>query len=991
MLRTYEAFHRGATTASGFLPSEPPVWCCDLGRRPRFRWPMPTCADCADQVAAAAICKRSSQHLPSSTSLPARGKWPPPPRKNTLFLRLEILLFLEYFAMASEDLQKRLSLSIIRVALPGDVIWRPFLVLLVLFSLLPLFSGSECDRTFVSRPGAPQNGTFEAPTILNPTNQTQSRQCIYTFIAGPRQRVEVGFTSFGLRGTPPDGSSIGHLPACVHEYIDLYVEIKDSNVSDLINSPFGGRYCGPIAPRRRISLYRTLALGFFTDKNATYPDLFGGTYSFINDSEYEVGTPEPNTPCTFTVHTDVRRTGNIISPTYPGVYPKDLTCSYQFIGKPGQRVRLEFRDFDLFFGGPHCPFDYVKVYDGLTNESATIGTYCGQQRNLVLYSSESSLFVSFVTLQRTANTQNRGFKGIFEFSESFVKLDFIKSEGEHIRGSECDQKILSKKESRGIVYSPNYPFPYIPKIVCRYFIYGMQDMQHLERVRLSFDKFEIPRGQNGECSDGYLKIYLKGQETMDAYDKYDHEFCGEMLPAQVVSDGPRLVMVFSSGEVQGRGFKAKYTFETEYRIPGTAAPDGSCTFTYRSTSRKRGEFNSPRYPSNYPSGTNCTYIFIATPNEQVNIVFDHFKVRADSANTTHGSYGHYCQEDWLEIYNMYKDGTEKLVGRYCGVTAPGPVESNRGATGLKVLLHSDDEGVFSGFKARYMFEVAKSIFGDCGSNVSSQEYGVITSPNWPNNYEGPERGLASRTCNWYLSVRPRFKILLNFEAFAVEGDPQNRGCPAAVVRIWRGNEGPPLELCGEKLPLDRTQFTSENHVMRISFISADKSVGAVGFRAVWTEMTESPGCDQFQCSKNGFCISERLRCNNVDNCGFEDRSDETNCHTEPPFEPLAMLGAGIGGAVVFILAFCIWCHRKRKRRRRQSRRRRLQRGSPGVGYRGSLAGSLAGSMIGNLAAPSSLPPSLAGSLPPSLAGSRRSMQHVCDAPELHYASSVDSV
>jgi hypothetical protein len=64
----------------------------------------------------------------------------------------------------------------------------------------------------------------------------------------------------------------------------------------------------------------------------------------------------------------------------------------------------------------------VKVYDGADNESAVIGTYCGQQRNLVLYSSESSLLVTFVTLQRTANTQNRGFKGIFEFSESFVKL-----------------------------------------------------------------------------------------------------------------------------------------------------------------------------------------------------------------------------------------------------------------------------------------------------------------------------------------------------------------------------------------------------------------------------------------------------------------------------------------------------------------------------------------------------------------------------------------
>lgn len=72
-----------------------------------------------------------------------------------------------------------------------------------------------------------------------------------------------------------------------------------------------------------------------------------------------------------------------------------------------------------------CPFDFVKVYDGPDNSSELIGTYCGQQRNLVLYSSKSSLLVHFFTLRRTASTQNRGFKGIYEFSEGFVKLDFI--------------------------------------------------------------------------------------------------------------------------------------------------------------------------------------------------------------------------------------------------------------------------------------------------------------------------------------------------------------------------------------------------------------------------------------------------------------------------------------------------------------------------------------------------------------------------------------
>lgn len=83
----------------------------------------------------------------------------------------------------------------------------------------------------------------------------------------------------------------------------------------------------------------------------------------------------------------------------------------------------------------------------------------------------------------------------------------------------------------------------------------------------------------------------------------------------------------------------RYSFETEYKIPGTAAPDGSCTFTYRSSSRKKGEFNSPRYPSNYPSDINCTYLFLATPNEQVTLVFDHFKVRSQPSNSTTGFYG----------------------------------------------------------------------------------------------------------------------------------------------------------------------------------------------------------------------------------------------------------------------------------------------------------------------------------------------------------------
>lgn len=71
--------------------------------------------------------------------------------------------------------------------------------------------------------------------------------------------------------------------SCGHEYMDIYAEVQSSDPADLINSPFGGRYCGPTPPRRRISLYRAVALSFFTSKNVSFPELFTGRFSFINE------------------------------------------------------------------------------------------------------------------------------------------------------------------------------------------------------------------------------------------------------------------------------------------------------------------------------------------------------------------------------------------------------------------------------------------------------------------------------------------------------------------------------------------------------------------------------------------------------------------------------------------------------------------------------------------------------------------------------------
>ena len=45
-----------------------------------------------------------------------------------------------------------------------------------------------------------------------------------------------------------------------------------------------------------------------------------------------------------------------------GTYPKNIKCGYKFLGDPGQRIRLEFRDFDLFYGGAQWVVSYISNY-----------------------------------------------------------------------------------------------------------------------------------------------------------------------------------------------------------------------------------------------------------------------------------------------------------------------------------------------------------------------------------------------------------------------------------------------------------------------------------------------------------------------------------------------------------------------------------------------------------------------------------------------------
>jgi Fe-S-cluster-containing dehydrogenase component len=85
-----------------------------------------------------------------------------------------------------------------------------------------------------------------------------------------------------------------------------------------------------------------------------------------------------------------------------------------------------------------CPFDFIKIYDGPSNEYEVIDIYCGTLQNVQVFSTNESLHIEFVTKSGRAEAtkktyltydekaetevERRGFNATFDISNSFFNL-----------------------------------------------------------------------------------------------------------------------------------------------------------------------------------------------------------------------------------------------------------------------------------------------------------------------------------------------------------------------------------------------------------------------------------------------------------------------------------------------------------------------------------------------------------------------------------------
>lgn len=82
----------------------------------------------------------------------------------------------------------------------------------------------QCDHIFDS--SIPE-GEFQLPMLppsatvseqISQTEGAKNLQCIYTFVASPKQRVKLNFDQFHLAGTAGN---------CETEYVDIYSELEE--------------------------------------------------------------------------------------------------------------------------------------------------------------------------------------------------------------------------------------------------------------------------------------------------------------------------------------------------------------------------------------------------------------------------------------------------------------------------------------------------------------------------------------------------------------------------------------------------------------------------------------------------------------------------------------------------------------------------------------------------------------------------------------------
>ncbi|XP_064627672.1 suppressor of lurcher protein 1-like isoform X2 [Lineus longissimus] len=541
-------------------------------------------------------------------------------------------------------------------------------------------------------------GIFQSPNY--PAEYPENTNCIlYTFIGNVGEIVELTFIAFDLQ--MPDKNN-----RC-EDFLSFFLNLPRPEINEHNHPDY--KLCGTMEMIQKVyySSGRALILEFHTNSYNDRNTGFQGRFKFLSADEFVTnGIKQYGTQCTYIMASSQRKKGKFFSPQYPQNYPADAECQYVFKGMPEEQVVVTFENIQLerLVGRCIASPDHITIRDGVNSSSHMIIQHCDTRNNVESISSGPYLFVQFLA---DSKNQRQGFSATYEFlsqqqmrERTQKKIDLLYPTSATDQVTNCNQVIVSTRNKNGTITSPNYPNTYPSYSSCRYTFQG----QGKERVQITFTDFDLyythsDRGNPSDCQgvDSVKAATFISNENVEM-----STYCGAKIPPMLMSSDLELSLTFTSTStaVGVRGFKAKYSFVTNFGITGGRQdPHSVCGFIYRSKSTRNGTFASPNYPGLYPRNTECQYLFYGEKNYRVHIKFLDFSVEGMLKDCAESSYS-----DYVEFSNIANVQKNKKLLRYCGVRMSQIYDVESEGEFFRVTFKSNSIYDATGFKARYEFK-----------------------------------------------------------------------------------------------------------------------------------------------------------------------------------------------------------------------------------------------------------------------------------------------
>ncbi|XP_036916668.1 cubilin [Sturnira hondurensis] len=659
--------------------------------------------------------------------------------------------------------------------------------------------------------------------------------CFWVVRTEERKVLRITFTFFQLES----------VSNCPHEFL----QIHDGDSSAAFQL---GRFCGSGPPHELLSSDNALYFHFYSEHLRSER---GFTI------RWETQQPECGGILTGTY-------GSIKSPGYPGNYPPGRDCVWNVITNPGLLITFTFGTLSLEHDN-NCSKDYLEIRDGPLSQDPVLGKFCTTLSAPPLRSSGPFARVHFhsdnqvtgqgfyITYLTSPSDLPCG--GNYTDPEGLLSLDLsgplthnrhciyvinqplgeqiqinfthVELEGQSgcsqsyievrdhstLLGKVCSNGTLSHIKSltnkiwirfiidasvvragfraiyqvacggevtgEGVIHSPLYPNVYPGERICRWTIYQPQS----QVVLLNFTGVQM--GSSDHCDTDYIEI---GSSSILGSTE-NKKYCGTDIPSLITSTYNFLYVMFvKSSSSENHGFSAKFS-----------STDLECG---KILTEPTGIIQSPGHPNIYPHGINCTWYILVQPGYLINLIFRRF----------HLEFHYNCTNDYLEVYDT---GSGTSLGRYCGKSVPPSLTSS--TSSLKIVFVADSDLAYEGFVISYEAANASTV---CLEDYT-EDSGVLTSPNFPNNYPN------NWHCVYRITVGTSHQIELHFTAFSLE-EAIGGDCVADFVEIRNGGyeTSPSLgKYCGSNPP---PRIISHSNKLWLQFKS-DMLDSRSGFSAYW--------------------------------------------------------------------------------------------------------------------------------------------------------------